>query len=192
MATRRAHGSLRTGPRGGRLLPGRSGRARRAASGSRWPGGVALARVAERRGARLGFGASVAAMLETVAIIGPARFGIPLTQAATAPMLGRLEARGWRPLAADPRLRGDPPAPQHGHHGVLHLGDHRRPRRLRRHLRRDRPPARPGDRHRRRPGAHRWPACSPGRPSRAPCRCWSTAAAWRAGTASPTRRSAER
>jgi hypothetical protein len=33
-------------------------------------------------------------MLETVAIIGPARFGIPLTQAATAPMLGRLEARG--------------------------------------------------------------------------------------------------
>jgi hypothetical protein len=37
-------------------------------------------------------------MLETVAIIGPARLGIPLTQAATAPMLGRLEARGWRPL----------------------------------------------------------------------------------------------
>ena len=34
-------------------------------------------------------------MLETVAIIGPARFGIPLTQAATAPLLGRLEARGW-------------------------------------------------------------------------------------------------
>jgi hypothetical protein len=37
-------------------------------------------------------------MLETVAIIGPARLGIPLTQAATAPMLGRLDARGWRPL----------------------------------------------------------------------------------------------
>jgi hypothetical protein len=35
-------------------------------------------------------------MLETVAIIGPARFGIPLTQAATAPLLGRLEARGVR------------------------------------------------------------------------------------------------
>ena len=61
-------------------------------------GGVALARVAERRGARLGFGASAAAMLETVAIIGPARFGVPLTQALTAPMLGRLEARGWRSL----------------------------------------------------------------------------------------------
>jgi hypothetical protein len=75
--------------------------ARAAPAGGFWialAGGVALARVAERRGARLGFGASVAAMLETVAIIGPARFGIPLTQAATAPMLGRLEARGWRPL----------------------------------------------------------------------------------------------
>jgi hypothetical protein len=72
--------------------------ARAAPTGGFWiglAGGVALARAAERRGARLGFGASAAAMLETVAIIGPARFGIPLTQAATAPMLGRLEARGW-------------------------------------------------------------------------------------------------
>jgi hypothetical protein len=71
--------------------------ARAAPSGGFWialAGGVALARTAERRGARLGFGASAAAMLETVAIIGPARIGIPLTQAATAPMLGRLEARG--------------------------------------------------------------------------------------------------
>jgi hypothetical protein len=69
---------------------------RAAPTGGFWialAGGVALARAAERRGARLGFGASAAAMLETVAIIGPARFGIPLTQAATAPMLGRLEAR---------------------------------------------------------------------------------------------------
>jgi hypothetical protein len=75
--------------------------ARAAPTGGFWialAGGVALARVAERRGARLGFGASAAAMLETVAIIGPARIGIPLTQAATAPMLGRLEARGWPPL----------------------------------------------------------------------------------------------
>ena len=72
--------------------------ARAAPTGGFWialAGGVALARVAERRGARAGFGASVAAMLETVAIIGPARFGIPFTQAATAPLLGRLEARGW-------------------------------------------------------------------------------------------------
>jgi len=75
--------------------------ARAAPVGGFWialAGGVALARVAQRRGARLGFGASIAAMLETVAIIGPARIGIPLTQAITAPMLGRLEARGWRPL----------------------------------------------------------------------------------------------
>jgi hypothetical protein len=71
--------------------------ARAAPTGGFWvalAGGVALARVAERRGARHGFGASVAAMLETVAIIGPARFGVPLTQAATAPIVGRLTARG--------------------------------------------------------------------------------------------------
>jgi hypothetical protein len=75
--------------------------ARAAPVGGFWialAGGLALARTADRRGARLGFGASIAAMLETVAIIGPARIGIPFTQAATAPMLGRLEARGWRPL----------------------------------------------------------------------------------------------
>jgi hypothetical protein len=71
--------------------------ARAAPTGGFWialPGGVALARVAERGGARLGFGASAAAMLETVAIIGPARFGVPLTQALSAPILGRLHARG--------------------------------------------------------------------------------------------------
>src|SRR4051794_37827351 len=71
-------------------------------------GGVALARVAERRGARLGFGASAAAMLETVAIIGPARFGVPLTQALTAPILGRLHARRvgfWPQLAACAAVR---------------------------------------------------------------------------------------
>ena len=70
--------------------------ARAAPAGGFWvalAGGVALARLAERRGARLGFGASAAAMLETVAIIGPARLGVPLTQALTAPMLGRLHAR---------------------------------------------------------------------------------------------------
>jgi hypothetical protein len=71
--------------------------ARAAPTGGFWialAGGVGLARVAERRGARLGFGASAAAMLETVAIIGPARIGVPLTQAVSAPMLGRLHARG--------------------------------------------------------------------------------------------------
>lgn len=74
--------------------------ARAAPSGGFWialAGGVALARVARRAGARLGFGTSIAAMLETVAIIGPARFGVPLTQAATAPLLGRLEARAVAP-----------------------------------------------------------------------------------------------
>jgi hypothetical protein len=66
-------------------------------------GGVALARVGERRGVRLGYGASLAAMLQTVAMIGPARFGVPLTQALTAPLLGALERRatpvGWQVVA---------------------------------------------------------------------------------------------
>jgi len=85
--------------------------ARAAPSGGFWialAGGVALARVAERRGARLGFGASAAAMLETVAIIGPARFGVPLTQALSAPMLGRLHARAvgfWPQLLACAAVR---------------------------------------------------------------------------------------
>ena len=70
---------------------------RAAPTGGFWialAGGVALARVAQRRGLRQGFGASLAATLESVAIMGPARFGVPFTQALTAPMLGRLEARG--------------------------------------------------------------------------------------------------
>jgi hypothetical protein len=85
--------------------------ARAAPTGGFWialAGGVALARVAERRGARLGFGASAAAMLETVAIIGPARFGVPLTQAVSAPILGRLHARGvgfWPQLLACATVR---------------------------------------------------------------------------------------
>jgi hypothetical protein len=85
--------------------------ARAAPTGGFWialAGGVALARVAERRGARVGFGASGAAMLETVAIIGPARFGVPLTQALSAPILGRLNARGvgfWPQLGACAAVR---------------------------------------------------------------------------------------
>ena len=85
--------------------------ARAAPTGGFWialAGGVALARVAERRGARLGFGASLAAMLETVAIIGPARLGVPLTQAVSAPIVGRLHARGvgfWRQLLACATVR---------------------------------------------------------------------------------------
>jgi hypothetical protein len=62
-------------------------------------GGLALARIGQERGARVGYGASIAAMLQTVAVMGPIRFGIPFTQALTAPLLGRLEARG-RPASA--------------------------------------------------------------------------------------------
>ena len=74
---------------------------RAAPTGGFWvalAGGVALARVAQRRGLRQGYGASLAAMLESVAIMGPARFGVPLTQAITAPVLGRFESRGVAPL----------------------------------------------------------------------------------------------
>jgi hypothetical protein len=42
----------------------------------------------------MGFGASLAAMLQTTAIMGPARLSVPLTQAITAPILGHMEARG--------------------------------------------------------------------------------------------------
>jgi hypothetical protein len=66
-------------------------------------GGVALARAALRDGVRLGYGASVAATLQTVALIGPARFGVPLTQALTAPMIGALQGRAtpvrWQVIA---------------------------------------------------------------------------------------------
>jgi hypothetical protein len=56
-------------------------------------GGVALARAAQRDGVRVGYGASAAATLQTVALIGPARFSVPLTQALSAPLIGALEAR---------------------------------------------------------------------------------------------------
>ena len=60
-------------------------------------GGMALARSAQRRGARTGYGTALASMLQTVAVMGPARINAPLTQAITAPMMGRLQARGARP-----------------------------------------------------------------------------------------------
>ena len=61
-------------------------------------GGIALARAARTRDARTGYGAALASMLQTVAVMGPARISAPLTQAITAPMMGRLQARGVRPL----------------------------------------------------------------------------------------------
>src|SRR5215213_5262427 len=61
-------------------------------------GGMALARSAERGGARTGYGTALASMLQTVAVMGPARINAPLTQAITAPMMGRLQARGAHPV----------------------------------------------------------------------------------------------
>ena len=57
-------------------------------------GGIALARSAAQHGLRTGYGASAAAMLQTTAVMGPARVNGPLTQALTAPLLGRLHRRG--------------------------------------------------------------------------------------------------
>jgi hypothetical protein len=57
-------------------------------------GGIALARAALTSGARTGYGVALASMLQTVAVMGPARINAPLTQAITAPMMGRLQARG--------------------------------------------------------------------------------------------------
>jgi hypothetical protein len=71
--------------------------ARAAPSAQFWlalAGGIGLARTAVLKGVRIGYGASVAAMLQTVAVMGPARINAPLTQALTAPMLGALHRRG--------------------------------------------------------------------------------------------------
>jgi hypothetical protein len=57
-------------------------------------GGMALARSAHKLGARAGHGTAIASMLQTVAVMGPARINAPLTQAITAPLMGRLQARG--------------------------------------------------------------------------------------------------
>ena len=57
-------------------------------------GGVALARAAQLAGMRMGYGASVAAMLQSIAVLGPSRVSVPLTQALSAPLLGRLHVRG--------------------------------------------------------------------------------------------------
>ncbi len=73
--------------------------ARAAPTGAFWlalTGGAALAREAELRGMREGYAASTAAMLQTVAIVGPLRFSAPLTQALSAPLLGAMYARGSR------------------------------------------------------------------------------------------------
>ena len=76
-------------------------------------------------------------MLQTVAIIGPVRFGVPLTQALTAPLLGVLRGARRRRARADARVRGDPAGPERAHVGVRDRGADRA-RRLPRQLRHDR------------------------------------------------------
>jgi hypothetical protein len=71
--------------------------ARAAPSAQFWialAGGIGLARAAALHGLRIGYGASAAAMLQTTAVMGPARVNGPLTQALTAPLLGMLHRRG--------------------------------------------------------------------------------------------------
>ncbi|MDP8968475.1 MAG: hypothetical protein M3N04_07740, partial [Actinomycetota bacterium] len=57
-------------------------------------GGVPLARAAQRHGTRAGYAAAGASLIETMAVMGPARMGIPVPHAASAPALGTLERRG--------------------------------------------------------------------------------------------------
>lgn len=56
-------------------------------------GGVPLARAAERHGGRAGYATATASLVETMAIMGPARMGIPVPHAASAPLLGLLVRR---------------------------------------------------------------------------------------------------
>ena len=57
-------------------------------------GGVPLARAAQRHGGRAGYAAATASLVETMAIMGPARMGIPVPHAVSAPWLGVLHRRG--------------------------------------------------------------------------------------------------
>lgn len=62
-------------------------------------GGIALSRATERLGLRRGLGAAIAAVLEAIAILGPARLGAPLGQTVTAPAVGGIARRGGGPFA---------------------------------------------------------------------------------------------
>lgn len=79
--------------------------ARLAPSGAFWlalAGGAAVAREADQRGVRAGYASSAAAMLQTVAMVGPLRLSGPATQALSAPLLGSMHSRGrrWRSMFA--------------------------------------------------------------------------------------------
>jgi hypothetical protein len=80
-------------------------------------GGIALARAAASHGLRAGYGASAAAIVQTVALIGPARVNGPLTQALNAPAMGRLQARG----ASRPVRLGAGLAIRLAHYAVLNV-----------------------------------------------------------------------
>ena len=71
-------------------------------------GGVSLARAGSGGSLRCAYGVAAAAVIETIAIAGPNRLGGPITQAATAPMLGLMGARGrplWRRILACAGIR---------------------------------------------------------------------------------------
>ncbi|HEV2820402.1 MAG TPA: hypothetical protein VGW11_07840 [Solirubrobacteraceae bacterium] len=73
----------------------------RAVPGGYWvalAGGVPLAR-AGQRGAREGYATAGASLVETTAVMGPARLGIAVPHAASAPLLGVLDRRGAGYLA---------------------------------------------------------------------------------------------
>lgn len=73
--------------------------AARAVPGGFWVallGGVPLARAAQERGGSGGYAASIASLIETSALMGPARLGIAVPHAASAPALGILYGRGAR------------------------------------------------------------------------------------------------
>lgn len=55
--------------------------------------GVPLARAGERHGTRAGYATATASLVETTAIMGPARMGIPVPHAASAPLLGAMHRR---------------------------------------------------------------------------------------------------
>ena len=122
-------------PRRDRLVPGQPRGARRCSSSSRSAAGSRSRASAPRRGARTGYGTALAAMLQTVAVMGPARINAPLTQAITAPMMGRLQARGARAADRVPRLPGAAARALRRPAGRVHLRDPRRDRRVHRLLR---------------------------------------------------------
>ena len=99
----------------------------------------------------------------------------------SAPLLGRMHARGRRVGGADRRVRRDPRDRPARLHALLHL-DRRRRRRLRRDLRRDRRAASRACLTAPSPhSARRRSRSSSGRCSRASCRCSSTARRCRRG-----------